>query len=220
MTEKHMTKKQLKEDPFFEEVAHIIGFFQKKQKTIMIAGIILVIAVGGFFGNKAITQQKNTQAVGYFGIAMDYYNKNNLALAEDQFNLLTEQYETTDWGKRGYYYLGLISHKLEKPEDESVVYFETFVNSNINDDALKTSAYQLIGTYYYRNGDALTAGGNYLEAAKHALTKTDKLAYGIRAAEAYIEVDESAKRDAVLDYLTKLDLDENELNRINVLANF
>lgn len=220
MTEKHMTKKQLKEDPFFEEIAHIIGFFQKKQKTILIIGIILIIAIGGFFGNKVITQQKNTQAVGYFGIAMDYYNKNNMAAAEDQFNLLAEQYGTTDWGKRGYYYLGLISRKLGQPEDESVIYFETFVSSNIKDDALKTSAYQLIGTYYYRNGDALAAGENYLEAAKHALVKTDKLAYGIRAAESYIEIGESAKLDAVLNYLTGLDLDENELNRINVLANF
>ncbi|MBW6458536.1 MAG: hypothetical protein K0B52_05165, partial [FCB group bacterium] len=65
MSSKHMTKKELKEDPFFEEVSHLIGFFQKNSRTIITLGVILVVAVGTFFITRATVQKNNKTAAGY-----------------------------------------------------------------------------------------------------------------------------------------------------------
>ncbi|MBN2781071.1 MAG: hypothetical protein JXR21_03820 [Candidatus Marinimicrobia bacterium] len=218
MTQKHLSKKELHEDPFFEEVAHVIGFFQKNRKTLLIAGIVLAAVLIGFFGIKGYRNQQNVSAAGYFGIAMDEFGKRNLPAAEDQFLLLAGQYGNTDWGKRANYYLGLLSQELQRPEEETLDYFKEFISSDLKDNALKSSACQLIGTTHYRSGDALTAGDYYLKAAKFALSKSDKLALGIRAGEAYLEGGDAKKRDAAVNYLASLDLDEIERNRVSVLA--
>ncbi len=218
MAQKHMTKKELKEDPFFEEVAHIVDFFRKHQNSLITVGIIILLLVAGFFGSKAIMSQQNEKAGGYFGIAMDYYTKNQLIEAEDQFMLVAEQYKRTDWGKRSYYYLGLIAQALGQPEEESLEYFKTYVNTNLEDAAMKASAYQLIGTYYYRNGDLLTAGENYLKAARKTLAKSEKVNLGIRAGEAFIEADTGKKLDEVINYLGSLELNDIEKARVKALS--
>jgi len=218
MAQKHMTKKELKEDPFFEEVAHIVDFFRKHQNLLITISIIVLVLVAGFFGSKAIIKQQNEKAGGYFGIAIDYYSKDQLVEAEDQFMLVAEQYKRTDWGKRSYYYLGLIAEGLGRPEEEALEYFETYVNSNLEDPALKASAYQLIGTYYYRNGDLLTAGANYQKAAKKTLAKSEKVNLGIRAGEAFIEAGADKKLDEVVNYLGTLDLNDIDKARVKVLT--
>lgn len=218
MSQKHMTKKELNEDPFFEEVAHIVDFFRKHQKLLLAIVVILALAIGGIFGSKAYFKTQNEKASGYFGIAMDYYNKDLLVDAEDQFLLLAEQYKRTDWGMRSYYYLGLVNRGLIKSEEETLEYFELFVNSDLKDPLLKTSAYQLIGTYYYSNGDMLFAGDNYLNAAMEALSTSEKLNFGIRSGEAYIEAGDSKKLDSVIKYLGTLELNKTEKNRVKVLT--
>ena len=213
-----MTKKELKEDPFFEEVAHIVDFFRKHQNLLLTVVIVLVLAIGGIFGTKAYFKNQNDKASGYFGIAMDYYNKGLLVDAEDQFLVLAEQYKKTDWGMRSYYYLGLVNRGLKKSEEETLNYFELFVNSKLKDPALKSTAYQLIGTYYYRNGDNLSAGDNYLKAARKALATADKLNLGIRAGESFIEAQDKNKLDLVIKYLGTLELNKTDKNRVEVLA--
>jgi len=213
-----MTKKELKEDPFFEEVAHIIDFFRKHQKLLYAIIIVLALAAIGIFGGNAYFKTQNEKASGNFGIAMDYYNKDQLVDAEDQFLLLAEQYKRTDWGMRSFYYLGLVNRGLMKSEEETLEYLELFVNTKLNDPALKASAYQLIGTYYFSNGDMLSAGENYLIAAKKALGTSEKLSLGIRAGETFIEAGDSDKLNSVIKYLGTLDLNKIDKNRVDVLA--
>ena len=218
MTQKHMSKKELNEDPFFEEVAHIIDFFRKHQTLFIVILVVLLVAFSGFFGGKAIVKQQNEKASGNFGIAMDYYNKNMFVEAEDQFLLVSEQYKNNDWGKRANYYLALISQNLQRPDLESVEYLEAFVKSDLEDNALKSSAYQLIGTYYYRNGDLLSAGDNYFQAAKKALGTNGKLELALRAGEVFADAGENKKIDAVVKYLGTLELSEAEKMRVKALA--
>ncbi|MFO7840957.1 MAG: hypothetical protein R6V48_02175 [Fidelibacterota bacterium] len=218
MAQKHLTKKELKEDPFFEEVAHVITFLQKHHKKLLSIGLIVAIGLSAFFVTKNVMNKKNTEAVGYFGIAMDQYNKNQLREAEEQFLFLAEQYPNTDWGKRSYYYLGLITRSLDRPEQETLHYLESFVSSNLKDNALRKSANQLIATYYYRSGDPVAAGNHYLQAAKNAFSKEEKLTYGIKALETFIESGDEMKEESVLNYLNTLDLDREDKNRIDALS--
>ncbi|MCF7832077.1 MAG: hypothetical protein K9N05_00695 [Candidatus Marinimicrobia bacterium] len=218
MSQKHMSKKELNEDPFFEEVAHIVGFFRKHQRLLWTILIVLALILSGFFGGKAYLKKQNDNASGNFGIAMDYYGKNQLIEAEDQFLLVAEQYKRSDWGIRSYYYLGLISRELMRSEEETLDYLETFVNSDLKDPALKASAYQLIGTYYYRNGDMISAGNNYFQAAKKTLATSEKLNLGIRSGEAFIEAGDAKKLDSVIKYLKTLELNKTEKTRIEALA--
>ncbi|RKY55334.1 MAG: hypothetical protein DRP93_03540 [Candidatus Neomarinimicrobiota bacterium] len=218
MSQTHMTKKELKEDPFFEEVAHIVDFFRKHQNLLISIVVVLALAIGGVFGGKAYFKTQNEKASGIFGIAMDYYNKDMLVDAEDQFMSVVDQYKKTDWGMRSYYYLALINRKLMKNEDETCEYLEVFVDSKLKDAALKASAYQLIGSYYYSNGDMLSAGDNYLNAAKKALSTSEKLNLGIRSGEAYVEAGNKDKLEVVIKYLGTLELNKTEKNRVAVLA--
>jgi hypothetical protein len=218
MSQNHMTKKELKEDPFFEEVAHIVAFFRKHQTLLIVIIAVLVLALAGVFGTKAYIAKQNEKASGDFGIALDYYGKNQLVEAEDQFMLVAEQYKKSDWGKRSYYYLALVSKRLMNSEEVTLEYLETFVASDVKDNAMKASAYQLIGTYYNRNGDMLLAGKNYFSAAKKTLVKADKLQLGLRAGEAFLDASQSKKRDEVVSYLNTLDLNVNEKARVEALA--
>lgn len=213
-----MSKKELKEDPFFEEVAHVVTFFQKHHKRLLGIGLIVAIGLSAFFITKNVMKTKNTEAVGYFGIAMDRYNKNQFRQAEEQFLFVAEEYPNTDWGKRSYYYLGMVSRALDRPDTETLRYLENFLDGNLDDAALRASANQLVATYYYRNGDAVTAGNHYLGAAKNAFSKATKTEYGIRSLEAFVEAEDVKGRDKVLKYLNTLDLNETEQNRVDALA--
>ncbi len=217
MSQKHMTKKELKEDPFFEEIAHIVEFFRKHQILLIAIVTVIIIVLATVFGGNAIAKNQNEKASGYFGIAMDYYTKTQMVEAEDQFLLVADQYPRTDWGKRSNYYLGLVTRQLMRNEEEALEYFEKFVSSDIDDNALKASAYQLIGTYYYRNGDVLKAGENYLNAAKKALGTKEKLALGLRSGDAFIEAGDSKGLDTVVKYLATLELNEVEKARVKTL---
>ena len=216
--QKHMSKKELNEVPFFEEVAHIIDFFRKHQNLLFGILIVLALAVGGIFGGKAYFKAQNEKASGNFGIAMDYYNKDMLVDAEDQFMLIADQYKSTTWGMRSYYYLALVNRRLMKSEEDTRDYLELFVNSKLKDPALKASAYQLIGTYYYSNGEMLSAGDNYFNAAKKAISTGEKLNLGIRSGEAYVEAGDKDKLSIVVKYLGTLELNEAQKNRVAVLA--
>jgi predicted negative regulator of RcsB-dependent stress response len=216
--QKHMSKKELNEDPFFEEVAHIIDFLRKHQNLLIAILAVVLVAVVGIFGGKALSRQQNEKASGNFGIAMDYYNKGQLVEADDQFMLVAEQYKKNDWGKRAYYYLGLTAQGLDKSDEEILDYLETFVKTDLNDPALKASAYQLIGTYYYRNGDMVSAGENYFKATKKALGQSTKITLGIRAGEAFADAGAVDRVDAVIKYLGTLDLSSADKLRVEALA--
>jgi predicted negative regulator of RcsB-dependent stress response len=218
MPSKHMTKKELKEDPFFEEVSHLIGFFQKNGKTLITLGIILVLAVGTFFVTRASIQKNNRIAAGYFGIALDQYMKNNYLAAEDQFYFVANEYKNTDWGKRAHYYLGLTARAMGAPDNEILAHLEAFAGSKIKDAPLKTGAHQLIGSVHYRNGDLLTSGDNYLKAAKYAISNSEKVHYGITAGEIYLEGNARTKRDEVVAYLKTLELNEAQKSRVDILS--
>ena len=218
MPQKHLSKKELKEDPFFEEVSHLIGFYQKYRKQIMILGVIIIMLLIAFFAAKSISEKNNTLAAGYFGIGLDYYMKNMLPAAEDQFLIVASEYKETSWGKRSNYYLGMIARGMGESDDMILSYLDTFVGSNLKDDALKASAYQLIAAIYYRNEDFTTAGENYHLAAKHALNKKDKVDYGVRAGEAFLEAGQLEKRDELIAYLRTLDVDEAQKARIDLIS--
>ncbi|MDX9780719.1 MAG: hypothetical protein RBT66_06745 [bacterium] len=214
MAEKHLTKKELKEDPFFEEVAHVLTFFQKNQRTILILAIVLAILISGFFIGRSLVRQNERAASGYFGIAMDAYKKQDFLNAEDQFLLLAESYKNTQWGKRAYYYLALIARTNSGSQAEGLDYMESFVAFKLKDPMMMMSAHQYIGSIYESQNDFLSAAGHYFEALKFALAKTDKVDLGIRAANAYRNGADTAGVRAVVTYLEGLDLNEGEKNRL------
>jgi len=218
MSQKHMSKKELNEDPFFEEVAHIIDFLRKHQTLFITILVVLIVAFGAFFWGKAVINQQNMKASGNFGIALDFYNKDLFVEAEDQFLLVAEQYKKTDWGKRANYYLALISQNLQKPELETLEYLEAFIASGVEDAALKASAFQLMGTYYYRNGDMLSAGENYFKAAKNALGQSEKVNLGLRAGDAFIDAGAGKELNVLIKYLASLNLSEADEMRVEVLT--
>lgn len=214
---KHLSKKELKEDPFFEDVAHVITFFRNNYRVIIIIVIILAVIVSGFFIGRSVLKQRQHEASGYFGMALDAYNKNELMNAEDQFMLLAENYANTEWGRRAYFYLAMISRAQDRPENETIDYLEYFIESDPDDNALLISAWQLIGSYYEKRGDFSDAGNAYFSAAKNAFSKNDKLEFGLRAAYAFKEDGNTPALKDVIAYLEALELNAGEKSRVEVL---
>lgn len=214
---KHLSKKELKEDPFFEDVAHVITFFRKNSRSIMIIAVIAAVLVSAFFIGRAVNKQHRHEASGYFGIALDAYNKNDMLNAEDQFLLLTESYANTEWGRRAYFYLGMISRAQGKPDEEVIAYLENFVNSNSDDKALLMSAWQLIGSYYEKRGEPSLAADAYLNAAKNAFSKNDKLELGLRTGYICKEAEDAEQLQRAIGFLEGLDLNPGEKSRVEAL---
>ncbi len=218
MSQNHMTKKELNEDPFFEEVAHIVDFFKKHQTLLIAIVSVLIVALIVVFGGSAIMRNQNEKAAGQYGIAMDYYNKAQYVEAEDNFMILAEQYKRNDWGKRAYYYLALVSKNLGNDAIETLEYLEKFVSTDLDDTAMKAAAFKLIAAHYYGEGDLIMAADNYLKASKKALSLKEKLDLGIKAGNLYIESDNASKKDAVVNYLLGLDLSKSDEVRVKALT--
>ncbi|MFA6618246.1 MAG: hypothetical protein WCT23_04165 [Candidatus Neomarinimicrobiota bacterium] len=218
MSQKHLTKKELNEDPFFEEVAHILDFFRKHNTAVITVIAIIILATIAIIAGSAQARNQNEKAAGLYGIAMDNYNKGQLIEAEDNFMLLAEQYKRTDWGKRAYYYLALVSQKQDLDELQALEYLEKYVSSRLKDNAMNSAAYQMIANHYYRDGELSNAADNYLLAAKQSLSKKDKLRLGLQAANLYIENDDRTSLDIVINYLSKLDLSREDEVRVKALT--
>lgn len=149
---------------------------------------------------------------------MDFYNKAQLVQAEDNFMLLTEQYKKTDWGKRAYYYLALVSQKQSLEELQTLEYLEKFVSLRLKDKAMNSAAYQLIANHYFRNGELVNAADNYFLAAQKSLSDKDKLRLGLQAGNLYIENNDRNSLDLVIAFLSKLDLSREDEVRVKALA--
>ncbi len=211
-----LSKKQLKEDPFFEEVVNVLGFFEKNWKTLLIIGIVVLLFVGGFFIVRSQIRQNEREASGYFGIAMDAYKKQDYFNAEEEFFRLAESYKNTSWGKRAYFYLALIERTKGGSQAQGLDYMETFVAFRLSDPLMKSSAHQYIASVYESQENYLIAADHYFEAAKQAISKNDKMDLGIRAAYAYSREAAATELQAVLDYLESLKLNEGDKNRLSI----
>lgn len=216
MAEK-LSKKELKEDPFFEEVAHVLTFFQKNQRSILIFAVVLAVLISGFFIGRSVLRQNEREASGYFGIAMDAYKKQDFLNAEDQFLFLAESYKNTQWGKRAYYYLALIARMKGGSQAEGLDYMESFISFKLEDPIMRTSAHQYIASVYESQQDYLIAAEHYLNAAKLAVSQTDKVDLGIRAGYAYRYGGDPAGVQTVVSYLESLKLNDGEKNRVALL---
>lgn len=215
MTEqKHMTKKELQEDPFFEEVAHIVDFYQKNKNAIFIALIVILVAVSGMIMSGNVSKKNNVAASGYFGIAMDNYSKGNVEQAEEYFLLTSEEFSKNDWGKKSTFYLGMIHQGSEV----GVQYLEQFIASDSNEDIMKATAYQILAADAASDGDFATAGEHYLLAAENAMDSNTQVAYVLKSIKAFSEINDSDSIDRAVDFARGLELDKNSMDRITAVA--
>jgi len=211
---KHMTKKELQEDPFFHEVAHVVDFYKRNKNTLIIGFALIVILVFGMILFNNISEKDNRAASGYFGIAMDHYQKGQMQQAEEYFLLTSEEFSSNVWGKRSLYYLGLI----HRDEPEGIDYLNRFVESDCKQKPLLASAWQLIGARSMMDGDFSVAGDCFVKAAENAINTALKTDYAVRAVSAYSQAgDETAKEKSIGRFET-MGLDESQMDRITAAA--
>lgn len=215
MTEKkHMSKKELQEDPFFEEVAHIVSFFQNHKNAIYIAVLVLLVIATGIIMTGNITKKNNVAASGYFGIAMDNYSKGNMEQAEEYFLLTSQEFSKNVWGTKATFYLGMINQDSE----EGIEYLEGFVGSDSKEDIMKATAYQVLASKAVSDGDFAVAGDYYLQAAANTIGNDSKVAYVVKSIKAFSEIKDSESIDKVVSFARELELDKTSMDRIIAVA--
>lgn len=128
--------------------ARAIGFWEKNSKKIMIAGLAVIVVIGGYFGYKNLVQiPKEEKAAEAMFKAEDYFRQDSLAKAlnGDGINLgflkVIDKHSGTDAANLAHYYAGACYLGLGDFTN-AAKYLKDFSTSS---DVMKSRALGLLG---------------------------------------------------------------------------
>lgn len=162
-----MSKEQQHHGDNFEHIEVALSqseqFIEKNQKSLLTVVLVIIIAVGAWFGyQKLIQEPKAAEAAGQLFGAQNYFERDsfNLALNGDGNKLgfleIAEDYSSTPAGNLANYYAGL-SYLYLGEYEKAITYLKSFSSDDF-----------LMGNMALSNiGDAYMQLGNYTEAANY-----------------------------------------------------
>lgn len=185
-----VSKTKGKKEDNLEVVEHALSsterFVEENQKTIMIAIVAIVVAVGLFLGFKRfIVSPKEKEAQSQMFAAEQYFEKDsfNLALNGDGNYLgfldIMDQYKITRSAKLARYYSGISYLRLGK-YNEAIDQLKKF---SLKDDMIGPISKGAIGDAYMELGREKDAIDYYLEAARASQNSFTSPIYLMKAAE-------------------------------------
>lgn len=178
-----------------KEVFKVEGFFEKNQKAALVAGIVLVAVVAGFFGynywNK--NQEKEAQSALFDAVYSFESDSTSLALkgqgGNEGLTSVADNYSSTKAGNLANLYAGIALMK-EGKFDDAIARLEKF---SANDDVLQPRAYTLIGDSYLELGKNDDAIKYYKKAADYKPNKYATPGYMMKLGNAYQEAKNSSE---------------------------
>ena len=138
---KHRVRKQdLKEDRFQKATERVAEFYYRdKQKFWVIAGVVLVVIVGGIVLLQNRGKGDNTEAQLRFTEALGIYTQGDMQQAEEAFSSIVGRFGG-DWaGVRAHYYLGQIYYSSQRYAEARTEY-EAFLKKGAKDPVLGPGA--------------------------------------------------------------------------------
>ena len=139
-------KHELKEDKFISFVFRTVDYIKATWKTFAIVGFIIVaiiIIMAAYMNHR---NKLNEIALQDYSTAINLYNKQNFAAAQDSLSALIENYKSTEYGKRAVLYMGKIALKNQNYEN-ALEYF-TEASKKIDNKLLKKAAMIGVAKYY------------------------------------------------------------------------
>jgi TolA-binding protein len=200
MTEKRLTKHQLKEDPLVTGAFRAQVYLQEnREKLVWGAGILaaLVLASIWFFNARG---EKADQAETLLTRANLEFQGGQTPLALQDYRQLTEKYPGTRAGKEGLYYLAN-AYFQTADYNQAELYFDKFLKNSGSNDLLKASGHAGLAAALDKNGKTKEAAGHYLSAVK--LSQKNSLAadYLVGAVKTHSALGDSTKARELLKQL-------------------
>jgi predicted negative regulator of RcsB-dependent stress response len=153
-----------------EIIAKAQDFWTRYQKQITIALVVIVLAVGGWYGYKNFIQNPKTEkAVDAMFKAEEYYRMDSLqkALNGDGINWgfvrVIKEYGGTDAGNLAHFYAG-DCYLRTGDFNNAVKHLEDF---STDEKQVQARAYKLLGDAYSELGKTDDAISSYKKAADH-----------------------------------------------------
>lgn len=154
------SKQDLKEDKFQLLVEKITAaYYRDKQKFLVIAGVVVVVIVGGIVllsmgkGQDSEAQLKFTEALGI-------YSQNQTEQAEGAFKAVASRFGKDYVGVKAHYYLGQIYFHAQRFE-EAKREFRQFLSRSKNNPVLDPAAARGIADCDAELGNVLKAAEQY-----------------------------------------------------------
>lgn len=190
-------KKEILESPevLAEKLEIAEGWIEENSRVVFGAVIVVLLAIGGYFGYKYYLNSKDGEAQRQMFQAVYYFEADSLDLAlnGDGNNLglvdIADEYGKTDAGNLASFYAGAAYLKQGKYQ-LARLYLEDF---SANDLLIQARAYSLIGDAYMEEENYEQAASFYKKAANYKPNKFYSPTYLMKEALAYENMNDTEK---------------------------
>jgi len=171
------------------------NWIESNPKTVIGIAVVILLAVGGYFGFHYYKSTQNAEAQKEMFQAVYYFEADSLKKALDGdgnslgFLRIIDDYGITDAGKLANYYAGVCYLKQGKFE-LARLYLEDFSS---NDLLIQARAYSLVGDSYMEEQKYEDAAKYYNKAASYKPNKYFSPAYLMKEALAYEKLNQNDK---------------------------
>jgi len=199
-----ITKKEIRKDPLLETVNNAFDKFNRNKQMITRIGIGLlsIIVLVIFYTNRQSAKQKPADII--FGKALVLLDTGDIENAQFQFELLSDNHESTEAGRLSLYFLGSILFNKEEFEVAKSHLIE-FVSNSKNDGMLASAHIMLSGIFQQQLN--LKKEEDHLQLAlKHSANKNNQNSIELILAEYYAQ---NGKNDMALAIVEKIQAFDN-----------
>lgn len=166
-----ISKRQMKQDPFVENVLRAWEYLRERQQLFFIALVAVVIAAALVGWGMHSHKQARVNASSQFADALSAYRTGDLKTAEELFKMVTKDYGSTQEGVYARYFVGKCALDGGRFLD-AVQAFDKYIGTSVrypffHDAAMEGKAVAYEDEHRYKE-----AGEAYLELAKNLKTNT------------------------------------------------
>jgi tetratricopeptide (TPR) repeat protein len=207
-----MAKQNLKEESIVDVqkvIASSENFFDKNRKALTIGLGAVAALFAGFFAYQYLYAKPKQADANNIAYVSDYWaEKDSLEYAvmgkdgADGYLALTETFSGTPAAKRAHYYCGV--YFRDKKADYAQA-LEHFKKADFDDNAVGILAMGNVGDMYIMQGNT-EDGAAWLDKAAKAANKSASRdftgpVYSVKAAKAYLELQQNSKAKSLLQYV-------------------
>ncbi|MCK4225855.1 tetratricopeptide repeat protein [candidate division WOR-3 bacterium] len=155
-------KKDLKRDEFKETIENTIIFYEHHKKIIAIAAVGIIVIAISLIAYRNHARATNKRARSEYNIGVVVYNSGQIEQAEQQFEMIRNEFWGTTFAHRATFMLANIYYKKGQL-DKAIENFEEFSNGKY-DKLFTPSSYQGIAQCYEQKGNIVKALEYYEKA--------------------------------------------------------
>lgn len=198
-----ISKRQIKEDPFIENVLRSWEYVREHQQRFFIALLVVVVAAVVVGWGAYSRKQSHARASNQFADGLDAFRMGDLKTAEELFKLTVTDYRTSQEGIYAQYFIGKCSLESGKYAD-AIKAFDTYLGESVRHPFFRDSAMEGKAVAYENERRYVEAANTYLELGKNIKMNTFmETTYLKRAADNFRRANQTQRAIEVLGTLSE-----------------